>query len=112
MRAAAVVPVPASAPVDGLEPNKTYHYRIVGSNGAGSIVGADREFTTVTAPPDVGGSAFASAITPRSVRLHGTVNPNNSPASLAYRVRDDAGLWHDREGLAAIRQLPAGPIGC
>jgi hypothetical protein len=66
----------ASAFIDGLEPNKLYHFRIVGSNASGSIVGADGSFTTLMAPADVG-PVFTSAITPRSARLHGTVNSNN-----------------------------------
>jgi hypothetical protein len=80
------VAVPAAATVGGLQPNKTYHYRLVGSNGSGSIAGADRTFTTAPGPGDVGSSAFASEITPRSVRLHGTVNPNNSAFSTNYSI--------------------------
>jgi hypothetical protein len=78
-------PVAASSALQGLKPNKTYHFRIVGSNASGSIVGSDNTFTTLTAPPDVDGTspagsspAFASAIGPRSARLHGTVNPNSN----------------------------------
>jgi hypothetical protein len=81
------VPVAASASVDGLQPNKTYHYRIVGFNASGSIVGQDETLTTAVAPPTPDGSsplgglpAFASAVTPRSATLHGTVNANNSSA--------------------------------
>jgi hypothetical protein len=70
-------PVSASTTIDGLEPSKTYFYRLVGSNSSGSIAGGAGSFTTLSAPPDVGG-AFVSAITPRSAGLHGTVNPNNS----------------------------------
>lgn len=70
-------PVSAAAAISGLQPAKTYHYRLVGSNASGSIVGADQSFMTLPAPADTG-SAFASAITPRSARLHGTINPNNS----------------------------------
>jgi len=71
-------PVAASAVVTGLQPNKTYYFRIVGLNDSGSIVGSAGEFTTTAAPADVGAAAFASAIGPRSARLHGTVNPNNT----------------------------------
>jgi hypothetical protein len=71
------VAVSATAPAAELQPNKLYYYRLVGSNSSGSIVGAVSSFMTAVAPPDVG-PVFASAITPRSVSLHGTVNPNNS----------------------------------
>jgi hypothetical protein len=77
-------PVAALAEITGLKPNTTYHYRIVGSNTAGSIVGVDRMFNTSAAPADIG-ATFASAITPRSVRLHSTVNPNRSFFDTFYR---------------------------
>ncbi|MCW2993517.1 MAG: hypothetical protein JWQ18_1012 [Conexibacter sp.] len=74
--------VPASAPLTGLTPNATYHFRLVGTNGGGSILGDDQTFTTAPAPPVVDGSpAFASAITPTGARIHGTVNPTNSPTT-------------------------------
>jgi hypothetical protein len=73
---------PAPGPVTGLSPNTTYHYRIVGSNSSGSILGDDQTLTTVAAPPVIGGlPAFASAITPTSARIHGTVNPGHTPST-------------------------------
>jgi hypothetical protein len=72
--------VPVSAGVTALNPNTTYHYRIVGANGSGSITGQDLTLTTATTAPVLDGSAaFASAITPTSVSVHGAVNPRNSP---------------------------------
>ncbi len=38
--------LPESANVTGLQPNKTYHYRVVATSSAGSPVGSDRTFTT------------------------------------------------------------------
>jgi hypothetical protein len=75
--------VPAPALVSGLDPNTTYHYRIVGANSAGEIVGEDQSFVTDPIAPVVDGSpAFASAITPTSAQIHGTVNPNRSPTNV------------------------------
>jgi len=72
-------PIAASALVSGLKPNTTYHYRIVGTNASGSIKGPDLSFTTATAPATLDGSPpFASAITPRSARINGTINPNSN----------------------------------
>jgi hypothetical protein len=71
-------PVAASAAITGLKPNTTYHFRIVGSNDSGSIAGADGTFVTDPAAADIGPSSFGSAIGPRSARLHGSVNPNNT----------------------------------
>jgi hypothetical protein len=36
-------------PVDTLEPETTYHYRIVGTNGRGTVVGQDQALTTTAA---------------------------------------------------------------
>jgi hypothetical protein len=89
-------PVAVSAAITGLKPNRTYHYRLVGSRpGAeGVIVGADGSFTTDVAPASVDGlpdgfsPAFVTALGSRSVRIHGTVNPNSPPggffASASY----------------------------
>lgn len=72
-------PVVASVAATGLKPNTTYHFRIVGSNASGSIDGPDKTFTTGPAPATVDGvPPFASAITPRTARIHGSVNTNNA----------------------------------
>ena len=71
-------PATVSATLKGLQPNQTYHYRIVGSNPAGSIDGSDQTFTTEQAPASVDSPGFASAIAPRGARVHGAVNPNNT----------------------------------
>ena len=71
--------VQAPGPITGLIPNTTYHYRIVGTNAAGSIAGVDQTLTTPAAPPTLDGSpAFASAITPTGAHLHASVNPEHS----------------------------------
>jgi hypothetical protein len=79
-------PVVVSAPIGGLKPHQAYHFRLVGSRSGspGSIAGADQSVTTALEAATVGGSpgapspAFPSAITPRSVTLHGMVNANNT----------------------------------
>ena len=71
--------VPAPAELTGLVPNTLYHYRLIGSNASGSIVGEDARFTSAAAPPVVDGSAaFATPITPTTARVHATVNPEHS----------------------------------
>lgn len=77
--------VSVSAAVGGLRPNTTYNFRIVGSNALGSIAAVSATFSTAVAPatldgtPPVVAPPFASAITPRGVRVHGVVNPNSNP---------------------------------
>lgn len=39
----------------GLQPGTTYHYRVVATNGAGTVQGEDRTFTTAATPVDGGG---------------------------------------------------------
>lgn len=54
--------VPAHATLTGLEPNTTYHYRLVVTNGDGTAFGADRTFKTlsVTATPPFTGAPIVS----------------------------------------------------
>ena len=65
--------VNVSTNISGLNPARTYHYRIVATSSAGTSKGADRSFTT-TQPPTVVTSA-ASNIAPTSATVAGTVNP-------------------------------------
>ncbi len=79
--------VTVSATLKGLKPNKTYHYRLVGSNPSGSIDGSDQTFTTAQAPVSVDSPEFASQIGARSARVHGAVNPNSTgPAGIGFTV--------------------------
>jgi len=43
--------VPVSAPISGLKPERTYHYRLVATNGEGTTVSGDKTFTTLALPP-------------------------------------------------------------
>ena len=66
--------VPVNAPLTGLSPATTYHYRLVAKNASGTSNGADGVFTTAS-PPVVVTSA-ATGVGPTSATLGGTVNPN------------------------------------
>ncbi len=82
--------VAATGAVTGLSPNTTYHFRIVGHNGSGSITGNDQTLTTDPVPPTLDGSpAFASAITTTGATLNGTLNPNNSDTSFHFEYGPD-----------------------
>jgi hypothetical protein len=41
----------ASSGISGLQPNTTYHFRLVAGNATGSLPGADNHFTTFGSPP-------------------------------------------------------------
>ena len=76
-----------SAPLVGLEPHTTYHYRIVASNGGGFTTGNDASFTTPAFPPVVVTGA-ASAIS-ATATLGGTVNPRGTEATYRFDFGTD-----------------------
>ena len=65
--------VPVSAPLTGLTPNTTYHYRLVADNSAGTSRGTDGVFTTSSAVEAV--TTAATNVTLTSATLNGSVNP-------------------------------------
>jgi hypothetical protein len=50
--------VPVSKPISGLQPNTTYHFRLVATNAAGETPGPDGTFTTAAQPPQPSGRAY------------------------------------------------------
>jgi hypothetical protein len=101
--------VAATATISGLSPNLGYHYRLVGSNSAGSIAGGDQSLTTAPAAVTLDPSPpFVSAITPRSARLFGSVNPNRSVFAswgIEYGTTTDYGTT------APVQTPDGGPSG-
>jgi DNA-binding beta-propeller fold protein YncE len=82
--------VAASADATGLQPNATYHYRLVATTASGNANGADATFTTAAAAPTVDGTpAYATEITSGGATLHAAVNPNNSPTSYHFEYGTD-----------------------
>lgn len=72
-----------SAIIDGLEPGKTYHFRVRAENSLGVTYSTDRTFTTwgdkptaVTAVPTIQSGS--------SVILYGTVNPNWAETTVTF----------------------------
>lgn len=68
-------------PVTGLEPNKTYHYRLTAENTFGTTHGSDETLTTIAAQPVIHPLA---AVTRTTAVLTGTVNPENSPTTYHF----------------------------
>ena len=78
----------ADAPVEGLTPSTTYHFRIVATNAAGVTRGADRTFRTAANPRPPGTEPLpARALSPTGATLAARVDPNGS----ATRVRFEYG---------------------
>jgi phosphodiesterase/alkaline phosphatase D-like protein len=66
--------VDISAAVTGLTGGTDYHYRLVASNGAGTVRGADGVFTTLQGPEATTGGA--SDVDLDSATVAGTIDPN------------------------------------
>jgi hypothetical protein len=68
--------------VTGLEPNTTYHYWLVASNGAasGPVHGEAKEFTTKLAPR----TGLAEDVTPTSAQITGELNPGGGGEAEYY----------------------------
>jgi hypothetical protein len=74
-------PVPVHAPISGLKSGTTYHYRLVGTNTAGTVQGADE--TLITLGPQIG-AEFADQIGASEATLHAQVNPENELTSYHF----------------------------
>jgi hypothetical protein len=75
----------------GLQPNTTYHYRLVGRNEheeEGVCIEGECEgtFTTSPAPAVQATTGPASAIATTSAIVSGTVNPDGQPATYAFEL--------------------------
>jgi len=74
---------PHSAPAAGLQPDTTYHYRLVATSTAGTSYGADRVLRTGPAAPSATTDA-ADGVTDREATLHATINPNGSATTVRF----------------------------
>jgi hypothetical protein len=75
---------PITADVSGLSASHLYHFRIVATNGGGTSFGADRTFTTLSAPPVVTSNP-ATHVASVSATLNGSVNPRGSSTTVHFQ---------------------------
>jgi hypothetical protein len=80
---AGCTPVPLTAELTSLEPDRTYHYRLDGVNVNGVNAGEDQTFTTLAVPPLVDEQS-ASAVTLTSATLNARINPNNEDTKYRF----------------------------
>jgi hypothetical protein len=72
-----------SAPLVGLTPNTTYHFRAAAQDNAWLVYGRDQSFTTPM--PQTAATLPASDIAATSATLNGTVNPNGWPTTAWFQ---------------------------
>ncbi len=72
-----------SATLTGIEPNRTYYYRLVGENSVGVTYGAEETLTTNAIVPVAGAASLVSS-TRTEATLTGTLNPQNSETTYEF----------------------------
>ena len=72
-----------TAPIAGLQPGTTYHFRMVASDASGTTYGPDMTFTTPPMAPTVNTNA-ATLVGSNGATLNGTVDPNGGALSDAH----------------------------
>jgi NHL repeat len=73
-----------TAPVSGLQPDTTYHVRVVATVNGQTVTGADGTFTTAPAPTVAIGAA--TDVTSSAATLHATTDTNGLPATYTFTV--------------------------
>ncbi|MBA4369916.1 MAG: hypothetical protein C0403_19990, partial [Desulfobacterium sp.] len=71
-----IADVSVNAVITGLNPETTYHYRLVATNSAGATYGPDQTLTTINVPSAI--TEAAGSIDSSSATLNGTVNPKGA----------------------------------
>jgi len=100
--------------ITGLEPEKTYHYKLVATNGQGSTKSAEGTFTTLAEPqtppappesPPTVVTGAASSVGAETAVIAGSVNPNGSPTDYVFEV----GVYNGSETRFGI--VSSGEVG-
>ncbi len=101
------VPVPVSAELNDLEPDTTYFYRLVASNGNGTNGGEefeDGQFTTLG--PKLDGE-FVSEVSSSSVSFGASIDPHGTPTSYYFQY----GSSDCAVSPSACTDVPVAPAG-
>ncbi len=85
-----------SAGISSLTAHTTYHFRIVASNSAGTRMGADRTFTTLTATgPPVPITNPATNVTASSAKLNGSLDPHGLTTTVHFQYGTTISYGHN-----------------
>jgi hypothetical protein len=92
IKSAAYGKIGTTQEASGLQPNKSYRYRLVGENEHKErSVGQENTFTTVPAPTVQAETGSATATTATSAVVSGTVNPDGQAATYTFELGIDHG---------------------
>jgi hypothetical protein len=94
-----------AAPITGLTPSSTYHYRVVVENATGTAEGTEEEFTTLTAEAPVVDSQSVSALSTTGATLEAQVNPNYQETTYAFLIATNQALTGASE-ISGASSLP------
>jgi plastocyanin len=84
-----------SANISSLTASTTYHFRIVASNSAGTRMGSDRTFTTLTATgPPVVTTNSATNVTTSSATLNGSLDPHGLTTTVSFQYGTTTSYGH------------------
>ena len=84
-----------SANISNLIASTTYHFRIVATNSAGTKLGGDRTFTTLTATgPPVVTTQLATNLTTSSATLNGLLDPHGLTTTVNFQYGTSAFYGH------------------
>jgi hypothetical protein len=79
-----LAPTAVSAPVAGLVPSTTYHYRVVAQSAGGTTYGADRTFYTGDPAGATATTMLATDVSLSAARLNGLVNANGNSTTVTF----------------------------
>ena len=96
-------PVAVSGSLSGLAANKTYHFRVVASNGGGTTNGTDKTFATQVEAPAVTTSPGATGISQAAATVSGAATRNGGNVT-ACKVEYGAGAGYGAQ--ASCASLP------
>jgi len=84
-----------SATISSLTASTTYHFRVVASNSAGTSMGTDQTFTTLTATgPPVVTTNPASNTTASSAALNGSLDPHGLTTNVSFQYGTTTSYGH------------------
>jgi hypothetical protein len=84
-----------SANISSLAASTTYHFRIVASNMAGTSLGGDRTFTTLTATgPPIVTTNLATNVTTSSATLNGSLDPHGLTTTVHFQYGRTTSYGH------------------